>query len=370
MNAREINKNNIIARLLGEKEDNQKFLLFPGSDSERIGNFSKLKETAQGIHDRSKDHNVTMEEIRAYVGSSMDAETQKLYENLKLNIQQPFEGSHQHLCFSNNGLAGFCNQLGVPAAYIRHCMGEDVLEHASEVLNFWVNKAEDKKKKILIRATADRIHGVLSSKYSVFDDHEVLDVVDGILGPKNEYAVKNYCVNEERMKLRIINRDKVEIGGRPLSFGFDVSNSRVGRSSLDISVIIFDHICSNGMIFGGGSGLFYNKRHVGINRENFISEFTDMLDLAPDTVNFIRNNINTAAGEKLNGDSIQRYLDKFKAEGMSKNIAGRVEQRYHESYDKNLFGFISAVTEVAQDYEIDTRERMERFAGMLIQKIA
>ncbi len=240
------------------------------------------------------------------------------------------------------------------------------LEEAKNTLNFWINKQKNQEKEILVRTTDNRIHGVLSNKYTVFDDREVLGITEDILGPYQNYVIKNYSISPEYMKIRVVSRSKVEIKGRPLSFGFDINNSRVGRSSLNINVIIFDHICSNGMIMGGGRGMFYSKRHIGVGTSEFMSEFIEMIDKAPDTINFIQNAVNSAANERLNNDSIQRYLDKFKAENLSKNIAGRVEQRLNEKYDNTLYGFVAAVTEVAQDYNIDTRERMERFGGNLI----
>ncbi|MDF2841806.1 MAG: hypothetical protein K0R00_232 [Herbinix sp.] len=359
--ARETNKNNVIAKLLGENGTSSKLLQFTQDNpGERIGNFNNLRDMAYDIHKNSKDYTVALKDMVAY------SEMRDDIENLYLGVDLPEKYFDSKFLFSNNGLSGICGQLDIPAAYIRKCLEENVTEHAAHTLNYWISRAKNSAKEMLLRTTSSRIHGVLSSKYSVFDDHEVFDITEGILGQRNNYEVKNYHLDPEFMKLRIVSRDKVNINGRPLSFGFDINNSRVGRSSLELSVIIFDHICRNGMIMGGGAGLFYNKRHVGISRETFVTEFTDMLDNAPDTVAFIQKAINSAGNEKLNSETIQRYLDKFKAENMSKNISGRVEQMFAEKYDNNLFGFVGAVTEVAQDYNLEVRERMEKFAGTLI----
>jgi hypothetical protein len=351
---RELAKNNIIAKLLGEDLNDGKLKDFTGDTAERIGNIGEIIKRANEINDKSKDYSsVTIKQLAAGVKD----------KNLTLDLGFSTPNS---LNFSNNGLSGLCNQLDIPITYIRKCLGEQLPEHAADEMNFWMERAENPSKELFVRTTEDRIHGILSNRYSVFDDHEVIEIAENILGPTNDYTIKNYYVDPEYMKMRIVSREKVEINGRPLSFGFDIKNSRVGRSSLELNVLVFDHICSNGMIFGGGKGQFYQKRHVGISRESFVQEFVDMIDKAPDTVRFIQRSINAAGNEVLNNDSIQRYLDKFKADNMSKLVAGLVEQTLAANYDRTVFGFASAVTEVAQRYSLDMRERMEKFAGNII----
>lgn len=348
-------KKEILTKLLGPDLNDGKLKLFSlDNPSERIGNFGKLQGIANDIYIKSKDYTACYADLTA---DSNDMQ-------LLLNIGKQSES--EQMFFSNNGLSGLCTQLDIPTAYIRKCLVEGMQYHAAEEMNMWLDRMTNPKKEILLRTTDHRVHGVLSDRYSVFDDHEVLEIAENILGDYDVYTVKNYFLDPEYMKVRIVSRDKIDIGGRPLSFGFDIRNSRVGRSSIELNVIIFDHICSNGMIMGGGQGLYYQRRHVGINRTIFMTEFTNMLNSAPNAVEFIRKSINAAYNERVNSDSIQRYLDKFKANNMSRLVAGKVEQMFHEKYDSTLFGFAGAITETAQQYGLEMRERMEKFAGDLI----
>jgi hypothetical protein len=129
-----------------------------------------------------------------------------------------------------------------------------------------------------------------------------------------------------------------------------------------------DWICSNGMIFGGGKGLMYAKRHFASDRQEFIGEFVDMLSKAPDSVAYIKKNIEAAGNVTLNNESIQKYLDKFRLESAGNlNVIGKIKSLIDSSkYDKTLFGLAGAVTEVAQSYCVDTRIAMETFAGNIL----
>lgn len=368
--AREVKKENLLARLLGPDVSNGKLIAFGDATNagERIGNWDKIHEYAKGIHERSKDYNATLKDLIC-VTNPIVLPGGETFENIAMNIST-IEEEANPFSFSANGLRGICTQLDIPVAYIRKCLDESQSYHASDCINFWIDNAKAQEKKILLRTTDERIHGVLSSKYSVFDDSEVMDVVYDLIGKNpGEYTVKNYYIDPEYMKLRIVSTNKMNFAGRELSYGFDIRNSRVGRSSLEVSIIIFDWICSNGMIFGGGSGTYYQKRHVGIEREHFVEEFIDIIDTAPDAVSFIHKSINAANNVKLNSDTIQNYIDKFMASNMSANQAGRVKQMFYEKYDQTLFGFTGAITETAQAYGIETRERMERFAGNLIHSL-
>lgn len=346
LDSREIRKNNIIARILGEDKFDGKLIKFiTDPTNERIGNFNQLKDVADDIDENSIDYSVKWGDLHAG----------REFDNLYLDLSKSGE-SAGNLSLSSNGLTNMCSQLDIPTLYIKKCLGAEEIQHAADELNFWLGRHKAPEKEAFVRTTNDRIHGILSSKYSVFDDHEVLDIAEGILGPYDEYTVKNYHISPEYMKLRIVSRNKININGRDLSFGFDLKNSRVGKSSLETSILIFDWVCSNGMIFGGGQGTFFRKRHVGVDRELFVTEFTNMLDGAPDAIEFIKKSANAAHNERLDSDSIQRYIDRFKAQSFSKHVAGRVEQMLHEKYDTTLYGFLASVTEVAQEYDVDTRE--------------
>ncbi len=357
----EIRVENAVAKYLGPQSDGKlKVIEFDG-ENERIGNFSSIRKYADEIDKDSKDYTVSWDDV--VFGNLLDPSK---INNLCIYPTDDYGVMN----FSTHGLNSMCTQLDVPTTYLRKCIEKEEIDHAANVMNFWTMK-KPKDKQILLRSTKDRIHGALSTKYTVFDDHEVLAITEDIIGHLGDYTVKNYYLSPEYMKLRVVGREKIEINGRPLSFAFDIKNSRVGRSSLGVNVLVYDWICSNGIIFGGGMGEFFKKRHVGISREVFIHEFAEIINKAPDTIKYIQKAAEAAHREKLSSESIQRYLDKFKAENMPKHAEVLIKDRLEDgtAYQKTAYGLIGAMTEVAQRYDIDTRERMEKFAGNILASV-
>jgi hypothetical protein len=359
--ANEINRDNVIAKLLGEKDDN-KLVLLPTSNTEAIGNFDLLQQKAQVIVDNSYDFNTVLQDMVVVAGNNNDNLHLDFMDDNNVDCELPF-GTH--------GLDAICAVSGGPTTgYIRKCMGAGKFDLAAENLNEWLRAIPKQNRKQFIRTTNDRVHGILSNRYTVFDDNEVLEATSGILSPYHNYTVKNYSITPEYMKTRIISNDRININGEQLSFGYDISNSRVGMGKAKIQVLIFNWICSNGVIFGGGRGLLYAQSHLtSTSREEFVAQFVDMLDHAPDTIEYIKKNIEASKDIKLNGESIQRYLDKFKLEGMaSDNVVGQVKQMIEGNvYDMTLWGLTGAITEVAQKFDVANRENMERFAGKLLR---
>jgi len=348
--ANQMNVENVIAKLLGQVNE-EKLIKLVTDNGEPIGNFGVIKSIADKIDSESKDIMVPWENL----GVSYDL------ENLFLDTR-----AGDGYKFSNNGLTALCNLVGVPTQYVKKCMAQDNLQLASENLNTWMKKMPQTKE-MLLRTTNERLFGMVSNRYTIFDDKEVLDVVEGILGPKQNYSIKDYSISPELMKLRIVSRDKININGEDLSFGFDVRNSRVGRSSCTIDVLVYRAVCTNGMIFGGSKGMMFTKRHVAISRTDLITEFTDMLDRAPDTIGFIKKHIEESRLSIVKPGVITNLLSKFKAENISKNVSGRLEDSIDGgAYNGTIWDFANNITLMSQDYSLETREKMERFAGKII----
>ncbi|MCX8074146.1 MAG: DUF932 domain-containing protein [Clostridia bacterium] len=348
-----INAENTIAKLLGQTSQEKLIRIVTDNENEAIGNFSKLKEVAYDINRRSSDFNAKWGNMFV------------THDTNNQNIFLEVENRGVSYAFSNNGLTALCNAVGVPTTYVKRCMEASKADLACDNINTWI-KTLPREKEMFLRTTDDRLYGLLSNKYTIFDDHEVLDAVEDILSPHHNYLVKNYYISPEILKMRIVSRDKININGEELSFGFDIKNSRVGRASCEIAIIIFRWICSNGMIFGGGKGFMYTKKHIAINREQFITEFVEMLDHAPDTVEYIKRSIETSQQTKLDSQSIQNLINKFKAENISRNACGRIEQMMDEKYNRTLWGMTQSITELAQEYNLETREKMEEFAGKIL----
>ena len=76
---------------------------------------------------------------------------------------------------SRYALGQLGSKIGVPARYLEKCISSGRIDLAQDNVNSWL---EDFNKDLFIREHNGVIRGVLSSKYSVCDSHEILKVVD------------------------------------------------------------------------------------------------------------------------------------------------------------------------------------------------
>lgn len=342
-----------LEKLLGALGD-MKLQHFYKDNDEKIGNFNQAKEKAYDIDSRSNHFTTVARNLSVIEGNDKNV---YLYDR----------HTDKTMPFSTFGLNKFCSTIGIPADYIKRCLIAGKTELVSYNMNEWIKDSMDADKELLIRTTDDRLYSVLTNRYEIFDDHQMLDNTYAVLADGERFTVTNSIVRPEYTKIRVASRETITIGDDELRFGFDIKNSRLGNGSLEISLLLYRIICANGCLIGGGKGLFYRQRHVGIKPGVFENNFRDMLLKTPDAVRYVVNNIEDSQKSNLNNDKVQNYLDRFLAQSFAtKNCAGQVQQTFNDKYPKTRWGMINAITEVAQQYDYDTRENIEEFAGKIL----
>ncbi len=281
------------------------------------------------------------------------------------NIFLHHELSDTKIPFSNWSLSQMCDFLDVPTRYIRKCIEKYELPFAAENMNKWLAK-DNQDKEFLLRTTNDRLHGFLSSKYGIMDDFKVLSIANDVIGDIGDYSVKNYLITPEMMNVRVVDKKLINIDGEDLSVGLNIKNSRVGQSSLEVRLMIFKWICSNGVIFGGGKGVLYSRQHRGAFENDFLNEFPNTIENIPQIVARIKTWVEKSKDRKVDSDIIQTMIDKMKREGYATiPVAAKIIDLIPK-YGETRWGVAQAVSEIAQEYSIDTRERLEMYAGEII----
>lgn len=323
------------------------------NDSEYISNFENLYKTTKAIHDRNRDLRTSIQNIEVV----KDANNIKLYERER-DILLPF---------SDWSLSQFCGLIGgIQAGYIKKCLEYNKVDLALKNLDEWLKDKQKslghKDKSIFIRHS-DRIHGILSDRYAVLDDLEVLEMVRDQLPYRMKFIVQSYFISEEMMNVRLIQRTPLHVEDQDLFIGVNIWNSRVGRSSLNVSILIFKQICTNGLIVQEGDGTFYIQRHVGIDREKFIFDFHRMLTQLPRSAEYLEQKIERAIDFKMDEDERDFILARFQADTKASDKAVAAIEKEYTKYGNHRFGLLNKITEEAQNYSLETKEAFEKFAG-------
>lgn len=365
MNAQELKINNIVNKVLGENE--RKLGLIALDDGDAIGNFKNIKDISNNIKQNSMDIRAKIGDIMPVIMNSFVDVDGKPFYAPGIEIVSDTYPSGRTIGLSGDGLTSYANLTGVNIGYAKKCIAARKHDLLRENFSEW-HKTLDPEKEVLIRSCYNQVNAILSDRYTIFDDNEVLDCVYDVLGPSREYAVKNYSLTPSGLNLRVVSRNIININGDDLSFGFDIRNSNIGKSSVEIAIIIYRWICSNGLIVGGGKGYMMRQRHVSVDRESLVRNFVELLDQSPYYVAAIKENIEKSMDTRLNSDSMQKIIDTLKANGMIQNAINRVEEYIEPQYANTVWGVVNGITRLSQDYSLETRLRMEKIAGQVLSK--
>lgn len=280
------------------------------------------------------------------------------------------DGIIRDLSLSRYSLGQLSSKIGVPARYIEKCVDSGRIDLAQDNMNSWL---EDYNKDLFIRSYRDSARGILSSKYSVCDSHEILEVVDDAVD-LSKYKIKGSFLNEERLHVRLIGKEMLPIDGEDLFAGLFLDSSDVGRNILTVKFGIYKQVCTNGLVIARAGGTLFEQKHIGITAEEFHEGLVKSLQnvdlLTENAVEWVRrakhrDNHWSAVSEYE--DDIEEFVAYIRQQtNLSDDSAHKVIDLMQTKYEDNRWGLINGITEVAQDFTLERRLELEKIAGSLL----
>ncbi len=273
------------------------------------------------------------------------------------------------LPISRYALGQMCTKIGVPTRYIDKCIESGRLDLAQDNINSWL---QDYNKDLFIREYNGGVRGVLSSKYSVCDSHEILKVVDDVVD-LSKYKVKGSFLNEERLHVRLIGNEMLPIDGEDLFAGLYIDSSDVGRSILTVRFGIYKQVCTNGLVISKFGGTLFEQRHIGISADEFHQGLVASLSRVDELTEYAIGSIERTRQEsshwtiRKNQEDIQEFINHIRQQtNLSENSANKVVDLMVNKYEDTRWGLINSITEVAQDFTLERRLELERIAGNML----
>ena len=271
---------------------------------------------------------------------------------------------------SRYALGQLATKIGVPARYIEKCIDSGRIDLAQDNVNSWL---EDYNKDLFIREYNGGIRGVLSSRYSVCDSHDILEVVNDAVD-LSKYKVKGSYLNEERLHVRLIGTEMLPIDGEDLFAGLFIDSSDVGRSILTVKFGIYKQVCTNGLVIARAGGTLFEQKHIGITSEEFheglVASLKNVDLLTEHAVEWVqkakhRENHWSALSEYE--DDINEFVAYIRHQtNLSEESSRKVINLMSTKYEDNRWGLINGITEVAQDFTLERRLELERIAGNIL----
>ena len=264
-------------------------------------------------------------------------------------------------------------KIGMPSGYAEKCIMRGHPDLAATNVNTWLTEQTGGKRKkssdYLVRTYDGAIDGILSSNYTAFDTTKILGVLERSIDVKDWHVVGSY-VSDERMHLRLIRDELLDVDDEDLYPGIFVDSSDVGRTALHVSFGIWKKVCTNGLCISKVGGVLYHQRHMGITPIEVETELVNRVKMVPELISRSESIIKAARGEKLNLND-EKVFDKMMNEirrlsKLSEDDAKKVIDLAKIRYGMTRWGVVNSMTEIAQNFELDERIRIENAAGRLI----
>ena len=144
--------------------------------------------------------------------------------------------------FTNWSFAQWCAKLKVPVPFMRASPEGDGPAGRKAIFDYWKEQIADKR--LLLRVkdheTTDketgatgRVRAVLTDRYSIFDNHDLLEMVSPLI-LKNGLSIVQANLTDESFHMRLLWPDDIAVGvkldGTPdiYQYGIHAANSEVG----------------------------------------------------------------------------------------------------------------------------------------------
>ena len=232
-------------------------------------NFNDIKRVVEQI----RAHSFDLEECA--ITSTLNG------DKVQLSAQTLMGGAM--LPLSDWALTQLSNHAGVPMSYVNKCLDTGKAALVVKNLNSWLQDQQHVDKRYLVRVMASDtpyVRGILSNRYTRFDSDEILNIAQETL-PVNDLEVCGHFVNEERVHIRLKEKELLPIDGEDLFGGIMIDTSDVGRCSIRISFFIYKQVCANGLCLARSGGLLFSQKHIGVSREEMEKEIREKLELLP-----------------------------------------------------------------------------------------
>jgi len=268
-------------------------------------------------------------------------------------------------------------KLGIPKKYYERMRNSGKSQLLADNINAWL----EGKERRLIRILDGKIRAILSDRYRIIDNYDLVFLALDEFKKKETVAIYRIDLTETMLYLKAVDRTlTASIREEDLVYGgLVLRNSEVGASALRVEPFILRRVCNNGLI------LQHSLKKIHLGRQTLEIGYIDWSDET-------RELEDKALWSKVR-DIIRATFDKQVFEGWVKRLRESVwigiekpikavnnivkhlglneEQKQkllmHFS-EHTKYGLINAVTNLASETKnVDQQVRLEEFGGKLLE---
>lgn len=267
----------------------------------------------------------------------------------------------------------FASRVGIPKIYLASLFEKGYTDLLANNVNYLIEKLPKKNNEewfVRTQQVNDQsvIRGVLTKKYSPMDNHEVLGMINQVIG-NQDFDVTNWWYDENGFHLRIVfNQLTTTIGNSPNGIedkhklGLHICNSETGFRCLKISGFVYRMICSNGIAIAEDLAGGYEQRHMAVSKDEMYKEIAAVLQNLEVAGAEQFKRLEKAKEIKVN-DVTKEFERILRGKRFPKAYKEQVEEAFKGEAVNNIFFVTQALTDAAKNYDGDMRVQMEEVAS-------
>lgn len=139
-----------------------------------------------------------------------------------------------------------------------------------------------------------------------------------------------------------------------------------------VQFFLYKQVCTNGLMVSRGDGLIFQQRHINISKDEFSKGLITGMSVIPKLIPDIERSINICMKksmpyELITANGVQVFINDLKIHaGLSEDDSLKVAELMSTKYGDTQWSLINSLTEVSQQFTLEKRLTVERFAGNLL----
>ncbi len=273
----------------------------------------------------------------------------------------------------------YCTKIGMSVAFynkLANAKSAELRDMAVQNVNLLAKHHEHD---MLIRTNNDVIRSVLSTKYTPFDNYEILEVLDDEMRSNDDIslrdvAVRGYVNNPDIFHMRITSARAMSMGGveKGIYPGLSISTSNVGTAKISVNFLLYRQVCSNGMVVSFFNKNLFSQTHVNISISEIVTRLRYAFMMYPSIALEAEHLVANASNTKISKSLVELEERGFRREtiknklNVSEQDMVEITNILREKYPATVWGYTNAITEFSKTKEFERRMELERMAGDIL----
>lgn len=289
------------------------------------------------------------------------------------------DGQQKVMDVTEFAFSQYCSKIGMPLSFYNRLNEAKSAELRDMALTNINMLAKHHGKKMLLRTNDDVVRGVLSNKYTAFDTHSILEILDdemrgnGLINPK-DLIIRGHVNNPDIFHMRMTSATPIKASGVEdgIYTGLSIDTSNVGKSKIAVNFLLYRKVCSNGMVVAYFNKNLFSQKHMNISAGEIAEGLRYSFMIYPQIAKKAEEMIVNASSKNIAKELLEYTSNDFRKETIKNklNVSDQdmevITTILRERYPATVWGYTNAITEFSKTKDFERRIELERLAGDIL----